>query len=239
MSVETIKVIDYVIIAVIFFIGSIIVAGLAKYLVPIFLGSFPFLRAKRLTEKDIAVLKEQGVCHKTTDKGLQGIQKEKTIKGSSGWGAYSTHRKKAAFFFANAYIERGENFNKKQKHRHIVKITNLTDKQIENMRIRSYDSAIASLGDFKFDKENNVEYSDMGRNYDLGEKSVIIFDKHTVAYIAAIILSIIASIIVAIIVTVIVAVIVVAIVARLLGIGISIPKIVGVIHLVRIIFGIA
>ena len=174
MSVETINVIDYVIIAVIFFIGFIIVAGLTKYLVPIFLGSFPFLRAKRLTEKDIAALKEQGVCHKTTDRGLQGIQKEKTIKGSRGWKAYSTRRKKAVFFFANAYIEKGEEFNENPKYCHIVKITNLTDKQVENMRIRSYDSVIVSLDNFKFDKENKVEYIDMGRNYNFWEKILFI-----------------------------------------------------------------
>lgn len=170
MSVETINVIVYVIVVVLCCICFFI----TMYLYPIFLGSFPFLRAKRLTEKDIVALKEKGVCHKTTNKGLQGIQKEKTIKGSKGGKAYSTRRKKAVFFFANAYIEKGEEFNENPKYCHIVKITNLTDKQVENMRIRSYDSVIVSLDNFKFDEENKVEYIDMGRNYNFWEKILFI-----------------------------------------------------------------
>ena len=90
------------------------------------------------------------------------------------------------------------------------------------MRIRSYDSVIINLGDFNFKDENKVEYIGMGRNYNFGEKRVIIFNKHTVAIIAAAIVAIIAVAIVAIIAAVIV--------AGLLSIGISIPEIVSVIH---------
>lgn len=141
------------------------------YLYPIFLGLFPFLKARKLTDEDIMVLKEKGICHKTTTEGMKGIQKENTINGSKGVRAYSTLRKKSAFFFANAYIKRGEVFNENLKYRQIVNITNLSDEQIKKMRIRLYDSAIIYLGDFKFEEKNQIEYIDMGRpKYSIGYK---------------------------------------------------------------------
>ena len=80
MSAETSCVISIVILAA----AVCVILAITMYLIPIILGLFPYLKARKLSEKDIAVLKEQGICHKTTDKGLKRIQEEKTIKGSKG-----------------------------------------------------------------------------------------------------------------------------------------------------------
>lgn len=150
-----------------FIIGTV----LALFLQSIFMGLVPCLRVKKLSHEDKKALKETGISHKTTETGKNGICKDKMIRGTKGHKAYSNFHKKTAFFLANAYYSRGEYFNDNLKYKYEVKITNLSDEQIENMRIRSYDSAIAYLGDFKFEKENHVEYIDLKRpQYSLWEK---------------------------------------------------------------------
>ena len=134
-------------------------------------GFFSFIKAKELGEEDIINIKKFGISHKTTSKGKVGIEKDEKIKGSIGRKSYSNHFKKAVYFFANAYMKKGESFNDNLKYEYILNIINLSDNQIKNMKKRTYDNAILYMGDFKFEECNEVKYKKIEKEkYNLFQK---------------------------------------------------------------------
>lgn len=142
-----------IIIIIIFAIG---IVALSVNLTYFLFGFFPFIKARPLSGIDIENIKKYGICHKTSQKGLDGIKKDKTIKGTKGRKSYSTHYKNAAYFFANAYIEDGEKFNWNPKYKYVIDIKNLSDNQIKQLRIRNYDKAIMHIGDFEMEDQNVI-----------------------------------------------------------------------------------
>lgn len=136
-------------------------------------GYLPFISARTLTSDELIDLKKYGIAHRTNTKGKDGIMKLSKIKGRRGRVAYSNHFKKSAYFFAVAYINHGESFNFSFKHHYEIRINELTDEQIKQIRIRDYDKALIFNGDFRFDdtniitiiKLNNKEYSIIEKIY--------------------------------------------------------------------------
>ena len=119
-------------------------------------GFFPFNRTRALTDDEKNKVREYGICHKTSQKGKEGIVALSKIKGGKWWMAYSNHFRKSAFFFANAYIQDGEVFNDNPKYRYTIFIQRLTEEQLQNFKIRKHDKALIYNGDFMFDEVNQI-----------------------------------------------------------------------------------
>lgn len=121
-------------------------------------GLFPSMRASKLTASDIMEIKTGGLLHKTNAKGADGILKSMVVKGRSGPVSYSNRFRKSSFFFISSYLDtNSEKFNFAFRHSKIVKINNITDEQIEKMKIRKHDKALIVCGDFHILDENTVE----------------------------------------------------------------------------------
>ena len=143
---------------VIFFIGIIWI-----YLTYFIFGFFPFIKAKNLREDDILKIRQLGISHKTTSEGKAGIENDGKIKGSKFRKAYSNHFKRTAFFFANAYIKDGEDINNNLKYEYTIKISNLSERQIQNFKIREYDKALMYNGDFTIEEQNIIQIEPIER----------------------------------------------------------------------------
>lgn len=144
-------------IILVYFLAVVIYSFLAYQLAYFIFGFFPLVRGHGLSEEDIRLIRENGISHKTTAKGYEGIMRDRKIKGKAGRKAYSNHFMKAAYLFANAYFKEGEEFNDNYKYEYIIYIRKLSDEQIEKIRIRDYDKALIAKGDFVFDLQNEIE----------------------------------------------------------------------------------
>lgn len=154
------------------FIGIICV-----YLTYFIFGFFPFIKAQNLKEDDILKIRQLGISHKTTSKGKAGIVNDKKIKGSKFRKAYSNHFRRAVFFFANAYIKDGEDVNDNFKYEYVVRISNLSEEQIKNLKIREYDKVLMYKGDFKIEEQNIIQIEPIEREKNKKIEKIVFFVK--------------------------------------------------------------
>lgn len=138
---------------IVFVMGIVVVIlllmiALWYYLSYVIMGLFKPFRACKLKDIDKQNIKLHGLIHKTTSKGKIGILRDQRVNGKAGVKAYSCQFRKTAFFFAKEYINiDSEEYNDNSKYDYEIHINNITDEQLEKMRIRSYDNAIMVLGD--------------------------------------------------------------------------------------------
>lgn len=155
------------------FIILLIIVILIIFLTYFIFGFFPFIKAKELSAKDLKILKNCGLLHKTSAKGYIGINKDCLIKGTKGRKSYSMHFIKAVYFFSIGHMnEEGETFNRNYKYKYMMKIENLTERQLNNMMIREHDNTIMYKGNFKFEKENIITWSEIEIKVGLKERLV-------------------------------------------------------------------
>lgn len=142
-------------------------------------GFFSLVRGHELSEEDIRLINEKGISHKTTSKGYKGIRHDGKIKGRAGRKAYSNHFMKAAYLFANAYMEEGEQFNENPKYEYMISVGNLSSIQIEKIRIRDWDKALIVKGDFIIEKQNTIEYKEL-KQCKMGFREKIRYRVHSI-----------------------------------------------------------
>ena len=140
-------------------------------------GFCPIVKAQNLKEEDALKIRQFGISHKTTSKGKVGIKKDNKIKGSKFVKAYSTHFRKAVFFFANAYIKDGEDFNNNLKYEYNIKISNLSEKQIQNFKIREYDKVLMYNGDIVIEEQNVIQIESIKKERNKKIDNIIYFVK--------------------------------------------------------------
>jgi hypothetical protein len=132
------------------------------YLSYFLFGFFGFITAKKLTNYDIEKVKEGGISHFTTIAGYKGITEKSIINASKFRKAYSNHFKKCVFLFANEYInEDAYKFNFNIKYSWKINISNLSENQIEKLKIRDYDKALMYQGNLFLEKENNITWTEL------------------------------------------------------------------------------
>ena len=125
-------------------------------------GFCPIVKAQNLKEEDALKIRQFGISHKTTSKGKVGIKKDNKIKGSK---------------FANAYIKDGEDFNNNLKYEYNIKISNLSEKQIQNFKIREYDKVLMYNGDFVIEEQNVIQIESIKKERNKKIDNIIYFVK--------------------------------------------------------------
>jgi len=126
-------------------------------------GLFKPIKARNLTSDEKNFIMKNGITHKTSDKGKRGIQEKKEIYGTWGFKSYSNHFKKCVYFFSNYQENEIARLLNGSKYKWEIHITELTDEQINNIKIRSYDKSILFDGDFKFESLNNIKYEKVAK----------------------------------------------------------------------------
>lgn len=125
-------------------------------------GLLPSIRARKLNKRDIEAIKQNGIIHKTTTKGKNGIMRDGVLKGCIGLGAYSNQFRKSAFFLIGGYLKKeSEQYNDNKKYDYSIHITGVTDEQIKSMKIRRYDNTLIVCGDFVFCENNRISVEEI------------------------------------------------------------------------------
>lgn len=165
-----------IIIGTLFFIISII-QYISKTRSSGLLKKYKMLEGRLLTEDELNIIKTNGISHCTTVKGLEGIKKDNCIHTSSKEKSYSNHNKPCVFFCINGISTAEKGFNQNKKYKKKIIITNLTDSQIKQMKIREYDNAIMYEGNFTFAEENFVKCENIAEieKYEKSSKDMYYF----------------------------------------------------------------
>ena len=123
-----------------------------------FWGLFPDMRARNLTENEIAAIKSSGLVHGTKDTNVENILRSKVFTGHGGWNSYSNHFRKTSFFYIMDFREDSRcSLSYSFSVSSFIRIRNITDEQIQHMKIRSYDKAVMVCGDFHICNENVID----------------------------------------------------------------------------------
>lgn len=137
-------------------------------------GYFDIIKARELSVGQREIIKKHGISHRTTESGYNGIKKDKVIYGSKFRKAYSNHFRKCVFFFAEGYKNNSNiSFNVTNKLRYEIIIKDLTEEQINKLKIRTYDNTIMFQGDFELLINNKVEWHELPFSSNNGFCSII------------------------------------------------------------------
>lgn len=121
-------------------------------------ANFPLIKARKIKEAEMKEIHNGYLAHRTSKVCVEKILEEKCLRSSKGFlKTYSLGGKRAVYFFVSAFFnKKAERFNYSSKFECEIRISNLTDEQIENLRLRRLDKAVAHIGDFEFLPQNVV-----------------------------------------------------------------------------------
>lgn len=103
----------------------------------------------KLTKKIRSTISKVGIMHFTTEEAAQKIIEVSTVKKSK------KHR--YTYFFQNGTVSENAIAHNNLENKEVrVEILNLTDEQLNKLKIRYFDMSVVNSGDFKISKENRV-----------------------------------------------------------------------------------
>lgn len=122
---------------------------LIAYVGFVFVTSLVMLLPHRLSKKNKEIISKFGLIHFTTEEAAQKIISTSLIKANRVY--------LCAYFFQNGIVSQDAiSYNNLESKRNIVEIMNLTEQQLNHLRIRYFDMAVIHFGDFHFSELNRV-----------------------------------------------------------------------------------
>ena len=132
-----------------------ITAVIAYYVTYYIFGKQKNIAAKELSNTHKNKIKECGIIHYTKREYAEEIIKQGVFKPSNRIKSYSSGLKKSVhFFIASHYNDKSIEFNIINLDCYI-KITGLTENQLNNIKIRGFDKTLVYTGEFVIESENN------------------------------------------------------------------------------------
>lgn len=127
-------------------------------------GLLPNIKAKNLTLTEKNKLIRDGVTHCTIKKNADKIIEMGFFMASSRMKSYSNLFKKSTYFFSTSDISNENiNFNCCVKDDTVlIKVTELSQQQIENFKIRRIDKSLIYTGNFEINSRNKIEIKSIG-----------------------------------------------------------------------------
>ncbi len=128
---------------------SKILIVLIAYVGFVFVTSLVMLLPHRLSKKNKESISKFGLIHFTTEEAAQKIINTSLIKANRVY--------LCAYFFQNGIVSQDAiSYNNLESKRNIVEIMNLTNEQLNHLRIRYFDMAVIHFGDFHISESNQV-----------------------------------------------------------------------------------
>ena len=127
-------------------------------------GLLPNIKARNLTSTEKIKLIKEGITHCTIKKNADKIIEMGVFIASRRIKSYSNLFKKSTYFFVTSDVN-NENINFNccvEKDTVLIKVTKLTQQQIDDFKIRRIDNALVYTGNFKINCSNKIEIKNIG-----------------------------------------------------------------------------